>query len=152
MRGTSARLAGGIDILCLGGHDTMMRANLLLSLLLAVGTSQAQTQSDLNRSACAELDAADAELNSVYREIRERYRGDALFLDTLKTAQRAWIAFRDAELAALYPAQAKQIEYGSIYPMCECTTLAGLTRERTAQLRGWLDVEEGDACGGSRRP
>lgn len=130
----------------------MMRANLLLSLLLAIGASQAQTQSDLNRSACAELDAADAELNSVYREIRERYRGEALFLDKLKTAQRAWIAFRDAELAALYPAEDKQIEYGSIYPMCECTTLAELTRQRTAQLRGWLDVEEGDACSGSRRP
>jgi uncharacterized protein YecT (DUF1311 family) len=130
----------------------MMRANLLLALLLAVGASQAQTQLDLNRSACAELDAADAELNRVYREIRERYRGETLFLDKLKTAQRAWIAFRDAELAAIYPAEAKQIEYGSIYPMCECTASAGLTRQRTAQLRGWLDVEEGDACGGSRRP
>jgi uncharacterized protein YecT (DUF1311 family) len=130
----------------------MIRASLFLTLLLAIGASQAQTQSDLNRIACAERDAADAELNSVYRDIRERYRGEALFLDKLKTAQRAWIAFRDAELAALYPAEAKQSEYGSVYPMCECTTLAELTRQRIAQLRGWLDVKEGDACGGSRRP
>jgi hypothetical protein len=39
----------------------MMRANLLLFLLIAIGATQAQTQSDLNRSACADLDAADAE-------------------------------------------------------------------------------------------
>ena len=35
----------------------------------------------------------------------------------IKTAQRAWIAYRDAYMGAMYPAKDKQAEYGSIYPM-----------------------------------
>jgi uncharacterized protein YecT (DUF1311 family) len=130
----------------------MMRLNLFLCMMLAVAATQAQTQLDLNLAACAELDAADAELNRTYQDILRHYRGETLFLAKLKTAQRAWIAFRDAELEAIYPAAEKRIEYGSMYPMCRCAVLADLTTRRTEQLKTWLDAEEGDPCGGSRRP
>lgn len=123
---------------------------LTFSLLPAAGLTQ--TQADLNQSACANFDQADQTLNRVYQQIRQRYQGDRAFLEKLKLSQRAWIAFRDAELEALYPDENKQISYGSIYPMCACGEKARLTLERIDQLRRWLDVEEGDGCAGSRRP
>jgi len=38
-------------------------------------------------------------------------------LRRFKAAERAWIAYRDAYMGAMYPAKDKQAEYGSIYPM-----------------------------------
>lgn len=115
----------------------------------------AMTQLELNQRAGSGLKTADAELNRVYREIRRQYRDQPRFLETLKLAQRAWIKFRDAELEALFPPTADgdpRISYGSIYPMCFAEAKERLTRERTAELRQWLDpAPEGDACRGSRR-
>lgn len=131
------------------------RAWLLAAGLLILSPLAAQTQLDLNAQAGAEFAAADAELNRVYQQIRSRYRGEQQFLNKLRDAQRAWIAFRDAELEAIYPPPASgsmQQAYGSILPMCLAEQKARLTRERTAQLRRWLDgVEEGDPCAGSVR-
>jgi hypothetical protein len=44
-----------------------------------------------------------------------------------------------------YPAEDKQIEYGSMYPMCHAEVVSTMTKERTAQLRRILDGE--DPCG-----
>ncbi|MBK5967507.1 MULTISPECIES: lysozyme inhibitor LprI family protein [Thiorhodovibrio] len=116
------------------------------------GSGVAQTQADLNQTACGEFEQVDQTLNRVYQQIRRRYQGDSQFLDKLKRSQRAWITFRDAELEALYPDDNKQMHYGSIYPMCVCGEQARLTQDRIEQLRRWLEVEEGDGCAGSRRP
>ena len=111
----------------------------------------AQTQMAMNQCAAQELRAADAELNLIYQKLREVYAGDPAFLEKLKLAQRAWIAFRDAELAAKYPATDKR-DYGSIFPMCSSQYVGDLTRKRIADLKVWLDgVQEGDACAGSVR-
>jgi uncharacterized protein YecT (DUF1311 family) len=125
---------------------------ILIVLALLPIASAAQRQTDLNQTACGEFDQVDQSLNRVYQQIRQRYQGDPDFLNKLKLSQRAWIAFRDAELEALYPDENKQISYGSIYPMCVCGEKARLTQERIDQLRRWLEVEEGDGCAGSRRP
>ncbi|UNK50812.1 DUF1311 domain-containing protein [Lysobacter sp. S4-A87] len=106
-----------------------------------------QSQAGLNE--CANLGArdADAELNDVYRKILSANAGDPVFVEKMKTAQRAWLAFRDAQLAARYP---HPEDSGSVLPMCEGNELEALTRERTKQLRSWLSgVEEGDVCTGS---
>jgi uncharacterized protein YecT (DUF1311 family) len=119
------------------------------------GGGSTSTQLEINQSAGSRLEAADAELNRVYREIRRQYLGQPRFLEKLKLAQRAWIRFRDAELEALFPPTADgdpMTSYGSIYPMCFAEAKERLTRERTAALRQWLDpVPEGDPCRGSRR-
>ncbi|MES2489813.1 MAG: lysozyme inhibitor LprI family protein [Pseudomonadota bacterium] len=121
------------------------------SLLLLWGASaMAQTQSQLNRDACAEYQKADQELNATYQKILQQHKDDAVFIRKMKKAQRAWLAFRDAELAAIYPAANKQIEYGSIYPMCHCTEQTALVNQRIKQLSAWLTAEEGDTCRGSR--
>jgi uncharacterized protein YecT (DUF1311 family) len=128
---------------------------LVVALLLLSPPLAAQTQLDLNARAGAEFAAADAELNGVYQQIRKRYRDEPQFLTKLRDAQRAWIAFRDAELEAIYPPPASgsmQQAYGSMLPMCLAEQKARLTRERTAQLRRWLEGgAEGDACAGSAR-
>jgi uncharacterized protein YecT (DUF1311 family) len=95
---------------------------------------------------------ADQKLNAVYREVLRSYADDPTFVKRLKAAQRAWLAFRDAELAALYPRAQEPGYYGSIYPACFATAKADLTKRRAEELRRWLDgVAEGDVCAGSVR-
>lgn len=56
----------------------------------------------LGRSAQIELAAADARLNAVYRQLLDALpadAGDEHPRKSLRAAQRAWIAFRDAECA-----------------------------------------------------
>ena len=108
-------------------------------------------QGALNQCAADELAAADGELNEVYRQIRARYADDPLFLDRLKKAQRAWIAFRDAEIGAIFPHDAEPRYYGSMFPYCRQSWLSLMTRQRAEELRRWLlpMAEEGDICTGS---
>ncbi|MBU6247551.1 MAG: DUF1311 domain-containing protein [Xanthomonadaceae bacterium] len=116
----------------------------------------ASTQAELDACASGSFAQADAELNRVWRAIQSRYADQPLFLARLKTAQKAWLAFRDAEVAArfpLAPGQSAQAEYGSVFPMCQDQFKAVLTAERTAQLKAWLEgVAEGDVCAGSVKP
>ena len=116
----------------------------------------ATTQAALDACAAGGFAQADAELNRVWRAIQSRYADRPVFLARLKTAQKAWLAFRDAEVAAkfpLAPGQSAQAQYGSVFPMCQDQFKATLTAQRTAQLKAWLDgVAEGDACAGSVKP
>jgi uncharacterized protein YecT (DUF1311 family) len=106
----------------------------------------------MNRVALAEYQAVDAELNRVYARIIKEYAGESAFLHKLRAAQRAWIAFRDAHVEALFPAAGKERIYGSIYPTCRYQALTTLTRERAKELLVWIEgVDETDACRGSRR-
>lgn len=110
----------------------------------------AQTQGDLDEQSCGQFHKADVVLNETYFKILKEYAKDEQFIAKLKTAQRAWLAFRDAELEALYPKDNKQAEYGTVYPMCHRSDLQFLTVERTKQLKRWLDgTLEGDLCAGS---
>jgi len=112
----------------------------------------AQTQNDLTAEGCAKYKMADEELNKTYYAVRDQYAGDKLFLAKLKDAQKAWLAYRDAHIKELYPAENPQVEYGSMYSMCVCGELEWMTRERIHQLRRWIEGgKEGDACAGSIR-
>jgi len=122
---------------------------MLLFFCLSAGTALGQSQAERNMAACGAAKKADAELNAAYAGILKKMAGDTLFIEKLKVAQRAWVAFRDAELTARFPATDKS-EYGTIYNLCYCTELAELTRRRTEQLKPWQDgVEQGDGCVGS---
>ncbi len=122
---------------------------LALTLAAPVPAALAQSQAAYNAAACAALKKADAELNAVYTAVLKKNADDKNFIDKLKVAQRAWVAFRDAEMAARYPARDKG-EYGSAFDLCWCNGLAELTRQRTEQLKPWRDgIPEGDVCTGS---
>jgi len=112
-------------------------------------------QSEMNR--CADLDARDADndLNHAYKELLSKLKTDENATKKLRAAQRAWVAFRDARLQELYPAQDKQREYGSMYPMCYAQVATAMTKERTAQLRRMLDDKDPcdtSASSGHRNP
>ena len=111
---------------------------------------KATTQLESNDCAGREYQKADAELNRVYKAILEKHKKDPLFIEKLRVAQRAWLAYRDAEIDAKYPHAGEAHYYGSIFPMCDSLYKAQLTQERVEKLREWLDgAEEGDACSGS---
>lgn len=123
---------------------------LLLAFMFAGPRAIAQTQVQMNDDACATYKKADEKLNAIYRQVIEQHKGDAVFISKFTTAQRAWLAFRDAELDAIYPASDKQVEYGSVYPMCHCMQQTALVDQRIKQLSAWLTSAEGDVCRGSR--
>jgi uncharacterized protein YecT (DUF1311 family) len=116
---------------------------------LSIG-ALSQTQRGSNEDACAGFKQADALLNKNYNQILKQYKNDAAFLRKLRIAQRAWVAYRNAQVEALYPEPNKQTAYGSIYPTCRCVALAKVTTLRAEDLRKWIDgAEEGDTCSGS---
>jgi uncharacterized protein YecT (DUF1311 family) len=100
------------------------------------------TQFELNACASDEYAAADAELNAAWRELLAALDGQPTAIARLREAQRAWIAFRDAEVAARFPVEDGEdprTMYGSMYPMALNATLTTLTRARTAELRARLE-------------
>jgi uncharacterized protein YecT (DUF1311 family) len=86
------------------------------------------SQSMMNICADADYQAADAKLNAAYKDLVNR--NDQASNKLLQTAQRAWIAFRDAECAY----STAESEGGSIHPMEVSQCLTKLTTERTKQL------------------
>ncbi|MGA9041007.1 MAG: lysozyme inhibitor LprI family protein [Terriglobales bacterium] len=108
----------------------------------------AHTQADLNECGSNDLKSADNELNRTYQQLLKKSAADQVATQKIKAAQRAWIAYRDAQIAALYPAEDKQKEYGTVFPMCADLALADLTRERTKILKKMLNPVEGDVCEG----
>ncbi|MGX8011533.1 lysozyme inhibitor LprI family protein [Mesorhizobium sp. ORM8.1] len=131
----------------------MRRLFLLASLALLAVASGAfaeecnrndDSQSMMNICADADYQAADAKLNAAYQDLVRR--NDQTSNKLLQTAQRAWIAFRDAECT--YSTAGS--EGGSIHPMEVSQCLTGLTDERTKQLTSGANCKEGDtSCGSS---
>ncbi len=63
--------------------------------------------------------------------------------------QKAWAAYRHAQLAALYPS-ADVSSYGSVYPMCLAILKKTLTEGRIRDLKALIASGEGDVCNGYR--
>ncbi|MCL7715684.1 lysozyme inhibitor LprI family protein [Stenotrophomonas mori] len=136
----------------------MSRLPLLLLALLPAGVpaaaaadracDDARTQLDLDACAARAADAADAELNTVYRQVLRTLQGQPAAIDALRAAQRLWIPLRDADLQARYPVASDEdprVLYGSSYPMRRSSAEAELTRQRTRWLRAtFLDRAEGE--------
>jgi uncharacterized protein YecT (DUF1311 family) len=110
---------------------------LLLSLAALTTPAFAQTQSEMNAEAAADFKKADAKLNAVYQKVKASQDEDDLPL--LKTAQKAWLAYRDAE-ATLEAAPNKG---GSIYPLVYAEVQTRLTEARTKELENLLKGSEG---------
>ncbi len=144
----------------------MKKAVFLLALGLAAGFSfAAQAGSPPCGSAdgptandCARDDfaSADAELNRVYRQVLQKHADNRAFTAKLRTAQRRWLAFRDAHLGARFPLSINEnprVRYGSVYTECHMREATSLTLARIEQLKKWLeDVPEGEVCIGSYSP
>jgi len=91
-----------------------------------------QSQAEMNICARNKYQAADAELNQVYRKL-------VSILDNeekaqLKDAQTAWLKYRDANCSFV----ADQFKGGSMRPMVAGLCLADMTKNRTIELRGQI--------------
>lgn len=92
--------------------------------------SQALHQQEQNRLAKEAAARADAELNRVYKRLTTALTKKPTALAALKTAQNAWIAFRDAEAAAARTV----FEGGTAEPQFVAGTLDHMTKERVTGL------------------
>jgi uncharacterized protein YecT (DUF1311 family) len=100
--------------------------------------NSATTQTELNLCAGEKLRQADTELNSVYKQLLAAAQKDRLAVAKIRTAQRAWLTFRDAQLEAVFPSKNKQVEYGSMYPMCDAGLATKMTLQRISELSRML--------------
>lgn len=87
------------------------------------------------RCTAAETEVWDGQLNVEYKVTRDVYAAmdgedDGRRVDALLEAQRAWIAFRDAECAMEYASWGN----GSIRSIAGADCLMSLTAERTVRL------------------
>ncbi len=82
----------------------------------------------------------DVGLNNVFGRLKESYVALPKAKAALTKAQRAWLAFRDAECRL----EAIGEEGGSAEPMVFSQCLSRLTTLRTEQLQKRLDCKEGD--------
>ena len=92
-----------------------------------------ETQTDMN--ICAGLDAqkADQQLNQVYKQLKARIT-DPQSIKELINAETAWIKFRDNDCKFA----AGLNRGGSIAPMMYSLCVEKLTKQRTEQLKGYL--------------
>jgi len=112
-----------------------------------IDCNNAMAQQDMNACAYKDYEAADAELNTVWKEARTTAKDlDAELSEDLKGAektllagQRGWIAYRDGQcdLAGF------EARGGSMEPMLVSGCLADLTRKRTKELQQFITGGEG---------
>jgi uncharacterized protein YecT (DUF1311 family) len=110
---------------------------------------KAKTQMEMNACASEEAARADADLNDVYRKVLAQAGKQEEAVTKIKAAERAWIAYRDAYMDAMYPAKNKQAEYGSIYPMEADLLRAKLTKRQVTALKELLQQYSGDEHSGA---
>jgi uncharacterized protein YecT (DUF1311 family) len=98
-----------------------------------------KSQAELNDCYGNVYKKADAELNGLYRQITSRLKDDKPTTKLLVTAQRAWVAFRDAECDF----SASGVSGGSAYRMILAICLNGLTSKRIDDFKNYLKCQEG---------
>lgn len=111
---------------------------LLGSAAHAEDCSKAATQTDMNQCAGRNYEAADKVLNQVFEQALAKAKQNDRdvegvkysYEEALRTAQRAWIAFRDAD-CALPPRELS----GSISTMEQLDCMTDRTTERTDELK-----------------
>ncbi|WP_460054954.1 lysozyme inhibitor LprI family protein [Pseudomonas sp. S2_D06] len=113
---------------------------LFTSMAFAVDCENASDQATMNQCEAQQHAAADKELNALYQQITSRLKSNPDGKKQLVGAQRAWVAFRDAECRF----SASGVEGGSVYPLIygNCTT--ELTKARVQTFKQYLKCQEGD--------
>ena len=77
----------------------MKKILLILIIILSIKLSYSQTYEDSRNY----FENSDKKLNEVYNQLIEGNKSDASFIKNLRTSERTWIQYRDAQLTLLYP-------------------------------------------------
>ncbi len=101
----------------------------------------AETQAAMTECSGEEAKRVDAELDLLVQQLVTvaTENGNQPAVIKILSTERAWAAYRDAYLEAMYPAADKQVEYGSVYPMEVNLLRARLTRNHMEELRRMLE-------------
>jgi uncharacterized protein YecT (DUF1311 family) len=108
---------------------------------------KADTQSEMDVCARSALADADRQLNATYQAVIKKWAAFPDMISKLRVAQRQWLAYRDADIAARFANADRELATGtagSAYPAAHSLYEAGLEFERTARLCEFL---RGDAYG-----
>ena len=97
------------------------------------------SQAELNDCFGNVFKKADAELNVLYRQITARLKDDKATTKLLVAAQRAWVAFRDAECDF----SASGVSGGGALGMILAICLDRLTSKRIDDFKNYLKCQEG---------
>jgi uncharacterized protein YecT (DUF1311 family) len=100
--------------------------------------SQNLNQMQLDQCAGQDFTAADAKLNALYKTMMAKY--DAANGALLKSAERAWIAYRDAECSY----ETNLTVGGTINPMMDTMCRTEKTNARIKELNTQLHCPEGN--------
>lgn len=107
----------------------------------ALDCAHAENQSDLTECSGDRFTRADAALNAVYGHMAQ----DPALADRLaklRTAERAWVAYRKAQCDF----EGSRAEGGSMQPMLEADCASALTERRTKDLTGVLACTHDATC------
>jgi len=107
------------------------------------------TQIEMTACAVDDLALADKKLNEVYKALMKKEAANKPFVEKLRAAQKAWLAFRDAELAAMFACDNADPDvcWGSMTSQCYSSYEAKMTRERTKRLTQFLEQgQPADEC------
>jgi uncharacterized protein YecT (DUF1311 family) len=90
---------------------------------------------------CAKKDATQAEHRSkaIYQQLIRRFSTDPIAFEKIANAEKAWIAYRDAYIEAMYPTEDKQEAYATMYPMQASLTYARLTEQHIHALKDLIN-------------
>jgi len=106
-----------------------------------VAETHAQTQLEMNASAEADLAAAHAKLNSLYKKVLSTNADNQQFCSDLKEAQRTWLKYMEFHVKTLFPlkeGQDPRSMYGSIYPLELATAQTEMIKARCKELSEML--------------
>ena len=96
-----------------------------------------QTTAEMRDCAGREYKQGDDELNRVYRKLMAKIGNDEGRKTALKTAQQAWIKYRDANCDyASYLNRG-----GTIEPVIRYNCMTSMTVSRTKELREYLEAD-----------
>ena len=93
------------------------------------------TTHGMRRATAQATEKWDAELNKVYKKLLAALKPDQKA--ALVKSQKAWIAYRDAEIATIREIIGKKD--GTMWPVVAGGNVRGLTKDRALQLQGYLD-------------
>ncbi|MBU6170940.1 MAG: DUF1311 domain-containing protein [Verrucomicrobia bacterium] len=123
----------------------MRNLSLLITIAgLSIGgiaETHAQTQTEMNAAAEADLAAAHAKLNSLYKKVLSTNADNQQFCSDLKEAQRAWLKYMEFHVKTLFPikeGEDPRSMYGSMYPMDVATEQTVMIEARCKELSEML--------------
>ena len=100
----------------------------VILLLSAPAFLKAQSQQEMNQDALKQSEAADKELNAVYKKVFATLDDEAKEL--LKASQRAWLAYREAEAKFA----ADEMRGGTAAPLIYSGAITRMTMSRIRRL------------------